>query len=506
MEDLNRVMKDRRRKLAGLYEGGTNPFANDWPADTTCAAALDAGDGSPDMNAVPEGAPAYRVAGRIIGKNRMGKAMFLRIRDRSVGLGEEDLKPFLQVHVRKDIVGVEAYDVLKSLDVGDIIGARGPMFTTRTGEVTLLVHEARLLTKSLRPLPEKHHGLTDVETRFRQRYVDLIANAESRKVAIERSRIIDHIRRFLMDRDFLEVETPMMQAIPGGATARPFETFHNALKIPLYLRIAPELYLKRLLVGGLERVFEINRNFRNEGLSPKHNPEFTMLEFYQSYATYDDLISMTEELFEGIARSLNGGDGTVRPYGEHTIDYARPFARHTMAESLSVVGGMDAADVADPAKLRALLESRGHALKGDIPYGKLLPMVFEEIVEEKLIQPTFITQFPIEISPLSRRNEADPAFTDRFELFIAGNEIANAFSELNDPIDQKERFEAQVEERESGDDEAMYMDLDYVRALEYGMPPAAGEGIGIDRLVMLMTDKQTIREVILFPHMRPEQA
>ena len=393
---------------------------------------------------------------------------------------------------------------LKSVDIGDFIGIEGPLFATRTGEPTLMVQGFTLLTKSIRPLPEKFHGLTDVETRFRQRYVDLTMNPEVSRVFRTRAKVLSHLREFFEARDYIEVETPMMHPIPGGATARPFETHHNALDIPLYMRIAPELYLKRLLVGGLGRVFEINRNFRNEGLSPKHNPEFTMLEFYQAYATYEDLISLTEELFSTLAQRINGSDDTTRSFGDHVIDYARPFARYTVRESLTALGGIPAEVVADHDALLAHLKGRGIEVDASTPYGLVLMVAFDELVESQLIQPTFITEYPVENSPLSRRNEEDERYVDRFEVFVAGMELGNAFSELNDPIDQRQRFEEQAAQRDAGDNEAMFMDLDYVRALEYGMPPAAGEGVGVDRLVMLMTDTHTIREVILFPQMRPE--
>ncbi|TNF29277.1 MAG: lysine--tRNA ligase [Deltaproteobacteria bacterium] len=506
MDDTNRVREDRLKKLHALRDAGINPFANDFQPSATCSEVLAeaAVTPPPDMGELVEGAATFRVGGRVMAKNRMGKAMFLRLRDRSVGNSEDDVQN-LQVYAKRDVVGDEVFELLKSqVDVGDVIGVEGPLFVTRTGEPTLYVQSARLVTKSIRPLPEKYHGLSDVETRFRQRYVDLIMNPAARGVFRVRSQVIAYIRDFLNGREFVEVETPMMHPIPGGATARPFETFHNALSMPLFLRIAPELYLKRLVVGGFERVFEINRSFRNEGLSVKHNPEFTMLEFYQAYATYEDLIALTQELFSGLAAALNGDGTTTRPYGDHVIDYKAPFARYTVKESLVAIGGLTPEVVDDPEQLRAALVAAGTNPKEDLPYGLLLMLGFDALVEHHLIQPTFITQFPVEASPLARRNEADPAYTDRFELFIAGNEIANAFSELNDPIDQRGRFEAQVAARDAGDKEAMYMDLDYVRALEYGMPPAAGQGIGIDRLVMLMTNQHSIREVIFFPHMRPE--
>ncbi|MGM0576261.1 MAG: lysine--tRNA ligase [Myxococcota bacterium] len=505
MEDVNKLMAARLRKLEGLREEGVEPYASGFRPDTTCAALLDtaAAQDPPGMEEIPEGARRWTIAGRVMARNKMGKATFLRIRDRSVGVDPDGPETF-QIYLKRDVLGREKYLQLRNLDVGDFIGVRGPVFATRTGETTLMVESGEILTKSLRPLPEKFHGLTDVETRFRQRYVDLVMNPEVKHTFRVRSQVIASLRRYLEDRDFVEVETPMMQPIPGGATARPFETWHNALGMPLYLRIAPELYLKRLVVGGMERVYELNRNFRNEGLSPRHNPEFTMIEFYQAYATYDDLMELTEEMLHELALHLNGGDSTVRPFGEHAIDYARPFRRYTVRDALVEVGGLSRDAVNDRDALAAALDERGVEVDDDRSYGYLLMDAFEELVEEELVQPTFVTEFPTEVSPLARRNEADPAWVDRFELFVAGLEVANAFNELNDPIDQRQRFEAQVEARESGDEEAMYMDTDYVRALEYGMPPAAGEGIGVDRVVMLMADQHTIREVILFPHMRPE--
>jgi lysyl-tRNA synthetase class 2 len=376
------------------------------------------------------------------------------------------------------------------------------VFRTRTGELTLLAQDVKLITKSLRPLPEKFHGLRDVESRYRQRYVDLMVNEEVRTVFMKRARIIQKVREFLMGHGFLEVETPMMQPIPGGATARPFKTHHNALGVDLYLRVAPELYLKRLLVGGFERVFEINRNFRNEGISIQHNPEFTMLEFYQAYATFEDLLPFTEELVCAVAREVAGGLQVA--YQGRTIDLTPPWRRYRLAEAMVVFGGFDPEELADVERLQPRAQALGIDTSGQGP-GKVLTKLFETLVEPKLDQPTFITHYPLEVSPLSRRSEVDPSFVDRFELFVGGREIANGFSELNDPVDQEERFLQQVEARKAGDEEAHFMDEDYIRALEYGMPPAAGEGIGIDRLVMLLTDTSSIREVILFPHLRPER-
>ncbi|MFT7579236.1 MAG: lysyl-tRNA synthetase class 2 [Myxococcota bacterium] len=506
MEDTNRVRDERLKKVEALREAGVNPYANGFTPDVTCLDLVKTTEGVelPGMTDVAADAPRHKLAGRVMFKNVMGKAMFARLRDRSVGVDSDGPQNF-QVYLRRDVMDADAYALIKKqLDIGDILAVEGPLFQTRTGEPTIMVETAQLLTKSVRPLPDKFHGLNDVEMRFRQRYVDLIVNPEARHTFHLRSKVMDHMRRFLADRDFIEVETPILHPIPGGATARPFETFHNALQMPLYLRIAPELYLKRLVVGGLERVFEMNRSFRNEGLSPKHNPEFTMLEFYQAYSTYEDLMTLTETLISTLASNLNGDACTTRPYGDHIIDYAAPWRRLTARDSLVEVGGLAPSDIIDRDSLAAALAERGIHAKPSLVFGELIMHAFDVLVEEKLIQPTFITQFPVETSPLARRNEADPAFTDRFEFFIAGAEIGNAFSELNDPIDQRERFEAQAAAREAGDDESMYVDLDYIRALEYGMPPTAGEGIGIDRLVMLMANQHSIREVVFFPHMRPE--
>ncbi len=509
-DDLNRVMLDRRKKLDGLRAAGINPFANGFVPDRSLAAVLTSPDAAeaPAMPDLLDDAPHVVVCGRVMAKNKMGKATFMRLRDGSVGVDPSGPQN-LQIYLRKDVMDADDYVFWRrEVDIGDIIGIRGPLFRTRTGELTVMVHHLELLTKSLRPLPDKHAGLTDVETRYRQRYVDLIMNPVARATFKIRSQIIAHIRRLLESRGFIEVETPMMHPIPGGATARPFETFHNALAVPLYLRVAPELYLKRLVVGGLERVFEVNRNFRNEGLSLKHNPEFTMLEFYQAYATYEDALELTEEMLSTLALALNAAEGregeTTRPYGDHVIDYKRPFARYTMRESLVALGGLTEEQAGDTSYLLSVIATRGPALPESTPYGKVLAEAFELLVEDTLIEPTFITGFPTEVSPLARRSESDPGYVDRFELFVGKMEIANAFSELNDPIDQRARFEAQVAQREGGDQEAMHLDADYIRALEYGMPPTAGEGVGIDRLAMLMANQQSIREVIFFPHMRPE--
>jgi lysyl-tRNA synthetase class 2 len=389
------------------------------------------------------------------------------------------------------------------LDIGDIVGVWGHLFRTKTKELTIEARGMRLLTKCLRPLPEKWHGLADVEARYRQRYVDLMVNPEVRDLFEKRSRIVRLLRRFFEERDFLEVETPMMQAIPGGAAARPFVTHHNALNMDLYLRVAPELFLKRLLVGGFERVFELNRNFRNEGISVRHNPEFTMLEFYQAYATYDDLMRLTEELFVTLAEEVVGS--LQVPYADHVIDLKPPWRRLTIKEAVVQHGGAEEQEIGTLEGLQHFAKQEGLHVDLNVSYGNLLVEVFEQVAESQLIQPTFITGYPLEVSPLARKNDANPALVDRFELYIGGRELANAFSELNDPTDQRQRFLQQVEARNAGDDTANPIDDDYVRALEYGMPPAAGEGIGIDRLVMFFTDSPSIRDVILFPLLRPQR-
>ncbi|WP_456324941.1 lysine--tRNA ligase [Desulfonauticus submarinus] len=435
----------------------------------------------------------FVVAGRIMALRSFGKVTFFHIQDHS---GK------IQVFAQKNILGSEKYNVFKKFDVGDIVGVKGPLFKTKTGELTIKAEDVELVTKSLRPLPEKYHGLKDVELRYRQRYVDLIVNPKVREIFIKRSKIVRFIRNFLDARGFLEVETPMMQPIPGGAAAKPFITHHNALDMQLYLRIAPELYLKRLLVGGFERVYEINRNFRNEGISTQHNPEFTMLEFYMAYADFTMLMELTEELFSSLAKDVCGS--TKIPYGEHEIDLTPPWNKLSFYESLEKIGGLRPEEYQNYENAKNLAKKLGEKVVEGEKLGKVQAKLFDLLVEPKLIQPHFIYHYPTDISPLSRRNEEDPTITDRFELFIAGREMANAFSELNDPFDQKERFLEQVKEKEAGDEEAHFMDEDYVRALEYGMPPAGGEGIGIDRLVMLLTNSQSIREVILFPLLRPE--
>lgn len=435
------------------------------------------------------------VAGRMMLKRIMGKAAFMTI---------QDMTGPIQLYLRNNDLPEGFFNEAKEWDMGDIVGAKGYLFKTNTGELSVHVEEAVLLTKNLRPLPEKFHGLADTETKYRQRYLDLMMNSDARNKFKLRSKIVDYIRHFLIERRFTEVETPMMHTLAGGALAKPFSTHHNALDIPLYMRIAPELYLKRLLVGGLERVFEINRNFRNEGLSTRHNPEFTMLEFYEAYATYDDTMDTCEAMLRGLVETVIGK--TTVDYQGDTFDFAAPFRRLTVCEAiLHYNPEIKADDLNNMALMKAHAERLKIKVEKGWGLGRIQIEVFEETAEHQLKQPTFITQYPAEVSPLARRNDDNPEITDRFELFIAGRELANSFSELNDAEDQAERFKAQVEAKASGDDEAMAYDEDYITALEYGMPPAAGVGIGIDRLVMLLTDSPSIRDVILFPHMRPKQ-
>ena len=434
------------------------------------------------------------IAGRMMTRRLMGKASFAHL---------QDMSGRMQVYIQRDVVSADIYTDFKKWDIGDIIGVEGTLFRTKTGELSVRAEVIRLLTKALRPLPEKYHGISDQEIRYRQRYLDLIMSDVTRATFRTRTAIINYIRQFLSQRQFLEVETPMMQAIPGGATARPFETFHNALDMGLYLRVAPELYLKRLVVGGFERVFEINRNFRNEGLSTRHNPEFTMLEFYQAYADYHDLMDLTEDMLRGLAAEVLGR--TVIHYQGEDYDFGKPFARMTMKASvLKYNPDISEAELDDLQQLHALAGRLGIPVLDSFGTGKILTEIFEKTVEQRLNDPTFITAYPTEVSPLARRNDDDPTLTDRFEFFVGGREIANGFTELNDAEDQAERFRRQVAAKDAGDNEAMHFDADYIRALEHGMPPTAGEGIGIDRLVMLFTDSPSIRDVLLFPHMRPE--
>lgn len=492
MEELNELLQQRRAKVDTFRDAGVNPFANDYKVTHTTAQVV-AAHASDDKEKLAGCELEYRLGGRIMARRDFGKAAFLQLQD---GGGR------LQVYVAKNQVGDVAFEQFKKLDIGDIVGICGVPFRTQTDELSLRASEIRLLTKSLLPLPEKWHGLTDVETRYRQRYLDLITNMDVRDTFRKRSQIVSLIREFMLDSEFLEVETPMMHPVAGGATAKPFVTHHNTLKMDLFLRIAPELYLKRLVVGGFDRVFEINRNFRNEGISIQHNPEFTMMEFYRAYATYHDLMNFTEELVCHVAEKVCGG--LLIPYGEKEVDLTPPWDRLTLKESIVKYGEVEMAVLEDRETSLAYAKSIGLDLGEKIGHGKLLAEIFDEVVEPKLWQPTFITEYPTEISPLSRKNDDNPDVVDRFELFIVGRELANAFSELNDPIDQKERFVGQLAEKAAGDEEAHEMDEDYIRALEYGLPPTAGEGIGIDRLVMLLTDSASIRDVILFPQLRPE--
>ncbi|HEB75935.1 MAG TPA: lysine--tRNA ligase [Nitrospirae bacterium] len=491
MEETNELIEQRIKKLGELKEMGIDPYGQ--PYEVTHHATelhgLYGGTPGEDLESDPVEAS---VAGRIIAWRNFGKAAFSHVQDETGRI---------QLYFRKDVLG-DRYGIVRKLDIGDIIGVKGKLFRTKTDELTILVDDFTLLTKSLRPLPEKWHGLKDIELRYRQRYVDLIVNPQVRETFARRSAIIKFIRDFLEREGFIEVETPMMHQIPGGAVAKPFRTHHNALGIDLYLRIAPELYLKRLLVGGYERVYELNKNFRNEGISTKHNPEFSMLEFYIAYKDYNYLMDFTERLFTGLLKEIHGT--LVIPYGEHTLDFTPPWPRIPMYEAMTR-HGVPAGVLTDYEKARDWARAEGIDVGDARSLGKLLDEIFKEKVEPHLIQPTFVTDYPLELSPLARRKKDTPELVERFELFIAAREIANAFTELNDPMDQRQRFLRQVEEKEKGDEEAHWMDEDFIRALEYGMPPAAGEGIGIDRLVMLLTDSHSIRDVILFPQMKPEK-
>jgi lysyl-tRNA synthetase class 2 len=490
-QDENQQIAERRRKLAELRRDG-NPYPNDFAPDAL-AGELHERWGDKDHDAVARAAAHVRLAGRIMSRRIMGKASFAHIQDRS---GQ------IQLRLERDRLGDPLYQDFKKWDLGDIVGAEGTLFKTNSGELTVRVEAIRLLTKALRPLPEKYHGLVDQEARYRQRYLDLLVNEDTRRIFRLRAGIINYLRAFLDARGYLEVETPMMQAIPGGAVARPFVTHHNALDMKLYLRIAPELYLKRLVVGGLERVYEINRSFRNEGLSTEHNPEFTMLELYQAFATYTDLMDLTEEIFRGLAQDVLGS-ATVSYQGER-YDFSKPFQCMTVREAVRRFNpDIDADALSDSASAHKIAGQLQVPVKAKDGPGKVEIEIFEKTVESNLKDPTFITAFPVEVSPLARRNDLDPSVTDRFELFVGGRELANGFSELNDPDDQAERFRQQLAQKQAGDEEAMSFDADYVRALEYGLPPTAGEGIGIDRVVMLFTDSPSIRDVLLFPQLRP---
>ncbi len=491
--DENKIIAERRAKLTALRENG-QAYPNSFRRENYAEELHLAFDGK-TKEALAEAEPVrVKIAGRMMLRRIMGKASFATLQDPTGRI---------QIYVTRDELPTDFYNTqFKKWDLGDIVGAEGYLFKTNTGELSIHVEHIELITKSIRPLPDKFHGLQDQEIRYRQRYVDLIVNEESRKTFVLRSKIVQHVRNFLIRHDFMEVETPMMHVIPGGATAKPFNTHHNALDMPLYLRIAPELYLKRLVVGGFERVFEINRSFRNEGLSTRHNPEFTMVEFYAAYTDYHQLMDYTEALLKELAELAVGS--TKVPYQGQEFDFGKPFTRLTMKDAIIQYNENVTAEQLETLEgAKALAQSLNIRMEDSYGLGKVWTEIFEETVEEKLMDPTFITEYPAEVSPLARRNEQDGFITDRFELFIGGRELANGFNELNDSEDQAERFKSQVAAKDAGDDEAMHFDEDYIRALEHGMPPTAGEGIGIDRLVMLFTDSASIRDVLLFPHMRP---
>jgi lysyl-tRNA synthetase class 2 len=491
-EDENKLIAERRRKLAAWREAG-EAFPNDFRRDALAAELHErfAEASVEELEAAPQ---RFRLAGRIMAKRVMGKASFAHIQDMS---GQ------IQLFLKRDELADGDYEAFKDWDIGDLVGADGTMFRTKKGELSLRCDHVRLLTKALRPLPEKYHGLTDTEARYRQRYVDLIMNPSSRETFVQRSRIVRYIRDYFNADGFLEVETPMMQPIPGGASARPFVTHHNALDTDLYLRIAPELYLKRLVVGGLERVYEINRNFRNEGVSTRHNPEFTMLEYYQAYADYNELMDRTESLLRGLCQEVLGT--SVIHYQGEDVDFGQPFRRITVRDALlKHYPALSGATLDDHASVLRFAQGEGIEADESWGLGQIWMALFEAEVEQSFRRPTFVTDYPKEVSPLARPRDDDPFVTERFELIVGGREIANGFSELNDPEDQAARFREQVAEKEAGDDEAMFYDEDFIRALEYGLPPTAGEGIGIDRLVMLLTDAPSIRDVLLFPAMRPQ--
>ena len=487
------LLKKRKEKIDSLKTEGIDLYPNDVKVKDTTEDILSRFS-EMDHDQLAQVEERFNLAGRIMAIRDFGKASFISLQDR---------KGRIQGYIHKQVIGEASFQLFKKLDVGDIIYIEGKIFRTRTGELTIEASQLRLLSKAIRPLPEKWPGLTDIETRYRQRHLDLIANPKVKEVFYKRSKIIQLVRRFMEDRDFLEVETPMMQPKAGGAVARPFKTYHNALGMDFYLRIAPELYLKRLVTGGMERVYEINRNFRNEGISTFHNPEFTMMEFYQAYATYEDLMTMTEDLFVFIARNLWGG--LSFPYQGRQIDLTPPWKRISVKDAIVQNCNIDPSNLENLTQAAACARAMRIEIKDTDPLGKVIMAIFDEAVEASLVQPTFITHYPVEVSPLSRKNAVDSALTDRFELYICGKEIANAFSELNDPVDQRDRFMMQLRDREAGNEEAHEMDEDYIRTLEYAMPPTAGEGIGIDRLVMLLTDSASIRDVILFPHMRTKE-
>ena len=481
----NELIKVRMDKMEALREKGVNPFGQRFERTHSAQDVLD------NAEALIASGEEVVVAGRLMAKRGQGKAGFANV---------QDLSGRVQIYSRLDVAGEDSHGFFKKADIGDIVGIRGTVFLTEKGEYTISVKEYTPLTKSLRPLPEKYHGLTDVETRYRQRYVDLIMNQDVQQTFIMRSKIVRYVREFLDNRDFLEVETPVLHTLAGGATARPFITYHNALDMELYMRIALELHLKRLIVGGMEKVYELGRVFRNEGIDTRHNPEFTLMEVYQAYADYNDMMDLTEDLFKYVANKVLGT--TTVTYGEHEVDLGTKWTRISMNDVVKQYSGIDFSTIATDEEAREAARSIGVHVEDDMPKGKVLAEVFDEKVEANLIQPTFVTDYPIEISPLSRRKDGHPELTDRFELFIVGREHANAFSELNDPIDQRERFEAQMEAKAKGDDEAHPMDEDFLTALEYGLPPTGGLGIGIDRMVMLLTNSASIRDVIIFPTLK----
>ena len=486
MDNENDLWRVRLDKLDVLRQGGIEPYADRYDRTHKAASIIDEFEQLEGQE--------VRIAGRMMSKRDQGKVIFTHI---------QDLSGRVQIYIKMDDVGAQKFELISKFDVGDIIGVQGTVFRTRRGEISVHAQVVQLLSKAMRPLPEKFHGLTNVEARYRQRYVDLIVNPDVREVFITRSKIIRAMREFLDDREFLEVETPTLHAIAGGAAARPFTTHHNTLDIDLYLRIALELPLKRLIVGGFENVYEIGRNFRNEGISIKHNPEFTMMELYLAYANYEDIMELTENMISSITEKVHG---TLQiPYQEELLDFTTPWRRLPMLEGILEYSGVDFSKILDDEQARSIAREKGLKVEGNASRGKIINEFFEAYVEPKLIQPTFVTGHPVEISPLAKRNAQNPEYTDRFEVFVYGRELGNAFSELNDPIDQRQRFEAQVAERVGGDDEAHMMDEDFVQALEYGLPPTGGLGIGIDRLVMFLTNAASIRDVILFPTMRPRE-
>jgi lysyl-tRNA synthetase class 2 len=493
MDEGNELFQQRVQKLEVLKKEGIDPYPNNFRV-THSSKDIQERFGPKSDDELKSVGESFSLAGRILAIRDFGKACFIQIQDR---------KGRIQAYLRKDIIGNDDFQLFKTFDIGDFIGLEGKIFRTKTRELTLQVQSFRLLAKSLRALPEKWHGLTDIEARYRHRYLDLIANPKVKEIFLTRVQAIQRIRDFFNDREYIEVETPMMHPIPGGATAKPFKTYHNALDTELYMRVAPELFLKRLVVGGFERIFEINRTFRNEGISTQHNPEFTMLEFYQSYATYEEMMGMTEELFCSMVKEFHGGFSLT--YQGKEIDFTPPWRRVRFKDSLLEFGRLDPAILKDPSKAIEVARDLGLELKKGTSYGRVLADLFKEVVEPHLLQPTFVTHYPTEVSPLSRRNGDDPGVVDRFELFIVGREIANGFSELNDPMEQRERFLQQLKERDDEAESFLRLDEDFLRALEFGMPPTAGEGIGIDRWIMLLTDAPSIRDVIFFPLLRMEK-